>query len=300
MAHQWQETAEKTGAKVISFCGHDSIPWDLSVMKMQEILKAEGNDVLVEVSFWDESKGGAPGGTFATAVAAAEGKSPKAPTADIDPFRRLPDGSKSEYRLKNMNPKLLAKAKSPWDGSTSTRWAMPFVMAEINAAVVSWSHALRSTGSKSLVYRETLVFPDFQSGFVGFVGFAMFGSMLLNPLTLALLKRFAIPGPGEGPSIDFLENKSYLCISGEGVGEKGNRVESTIYFPKDGGYVETARMLVEAGLCLALEDDGEKKLPPTKGGFWTPSTGMGNVLMKRLLDTGTTFEARVVPAVAEQ
>jgi hypothetical protein len=36
-------------------------------------------------------------------------------------------------------------------------------------------------------------------------------------------------------------------VRGEGIGVKGNRVESIFYLPKDPGYLETSRMLVESG-----------------------------------------------------
>jgi short subunit dehydrogenase-like uncharacterized protein len=69
-----------------------------------------------------------------------------------------------------------------------------------------------------------------------------------------------------------------------------------IYFPKDCGYYETARMVVECGLCMALEED---KLPikgKHTGGFFTPAYGLGNVLLDRLTETGTYFDAFVHPS----
>jgi short subunit dehydrogenase-like uncharacterized protein len=49
-------------------------------------------------------------------------------------------------------------------------------------------------------------------------------------------------------------------------------------------------MVCEAALCLALQLD---ELPGgrTKGGFLTPATGLGGVLLKRLRDAGMTLEA---------
>lgn len=59
-----------------------------------------------------------------------------------------------------------------------------------------------------------------------------------------------------------------------------------VYFPLDPGYRETGRMLVESGLSLALEAD---RLP-RKGGVLTPASGLGDVLVKRLSETGCVFE----------
>jgi len=205
---------------------------------------------------------------------------------------------------------MITKTKSPWDTS-SPRWDAPFVLALMNAEVAAWSHALRSNGKKESkgdgnsatlrtepapVYREVAVLPDFKTAFVSHFGFIMFSSLLFNPFTRFLLKKYALPKPGEGPGLGAMENEHYLSVLGEGVGVRGNRVRSTMYFPKDAGYMETARMLVEAGLALALD---EKSLPKEYGGgFWTPSTALGDVLMKRLLDTGTTYEYQVVKTVS--
>ena len=45
MIVQWHETAQKTGAKIVSMCGHDCVPWDLTVMKLEEALP-EGEELI--------------------------------------------------------------------------------------------------------------------------------------------------------------------------------------------------------------------------------------------------------------
>ena len=59
------------------------------------------------------------------------------------------------------------------------------------------------------------------------------------------------------------------------------------------GCLETARLMVEAGLCLAQD---EKKLPVAQGGFWTPSTGMGSLLWNRILNKDTNMVVQSFPA----
>lgn len=300
MLLKWQDTAVQTGAKLVSFCGHDSIPWDLSVMKLQELLKSECQDDLETVTFWDEAKAGAPGGTLATLMANIEGKSIRAPRADFDPFLRLADGTKSQYVAKTNLPWTVAKSESPWDdnsSSKSARYTMPFVMAGVNSGVVRWSHALRQQGSKDLTYREMAVCPDWKSAAVQYTGLIVLGSLLLNPVTAGLMKRYVLPKPGEGPGLDEMLHKHFLCVSGVGVGRQGNVAESILYFPKDPGCLETATMLIESALCLAKQDD---QLPVSTGGFWTPATGLGQVLLDRLVAMGTHFEAQVVEAPKAQ
>jgi len=48
--------------------------------------------------------------------------------------------------------------------------------------------------------------------------------------------------------------RNYLRVHGFGYGENGNEVKSVLYFPNNAGYKDTARMLVEAGLCMSLEE----------------------------------------------
>jgi short subunit dehydrogenase-like uncharacterized protein len=47
-------------------------------------------------------------------------------------------------------------------------------------------------------------------------------------------------------------------------------------------------MLVESGLALALDGDRIK----ATGGVWTPATCQGDVLLERLIRTGSSFEIR--------
>ena len=292
MVMKWQETAQKTGAKMISFCGHDSIPWDLCVMKLQHELRERCGDDLKTVTFWDEVKNAAPGGTYATIVNALDDKSIKTERGPFDPFLRLPDGTKSAFVTKVQNPTFISPSKSPWDAGKQ-RWTAPFVMAGVNGQVARWSHALRQDGNPALTmtYREMQVYHDFQGAFMGFFGLFTFGTLMLNPLTSSIMKRYVLPKVGSGPSMDTMLNKHYLCIYGEGIGAKGNIAECTMYFPRNVGCLDTSRMLVESALCLVKD---ESKVPEKGGGFWTPSTGMGQPLLDRIIKTGTHFSARVV------
>eukprot|EP00527_Entomoneis_sp_CCMP2396_P001645 CAMPEP_0198147812 /NCGR_PEP_ID=MMETSP1443-20131203/37910_1 /TAXON_ID=186043 /ORGANISM="Entomoneis sp., Strain CCMP2396" /LENGTH=494 /DNA_ID=CAMNT_0043812299 /DNA_START=71 /DNA_END=1552 /DNA_ORIENTATION=- len=281
MLSKWQTTAQETGARLVPFCGHDSIPWDMLTMKMQEeFAKKFPKDEMESVIFWDQIKGTPPGGTIATAQLAIQGKSGvSAPKDAFDPFLRLSDGSKSEYKGIMDLPSFIESSKSPWD-SQQKRWTMPFLMASINGKVVHWSHALRQSGSKQLKYTEIQVLPNFRTAFVTFFSQVMMGMMMFNPITNSLLQKYVLPQAGQGPKMSSMQNKHYLYVTGEGIGKAGNRVQAAMYFSKDVGCLETARMMVEAGLCLAQE---EGKLLASSGGFWTPSTAMGDLLLDRIL-----------------
>lgn len=104
-------------------------------------------------------------------------------------------------------------------------------------------------------------------------------SLYLPPL-LYVLKKF-LPKPGEGPDLVDAEKNGYLHLYGVGVSQKKRTVYTSLYFPTDPGYIDTARMLVESGLSV--------KDANTKGGIYTPATCQGMDLLKRLVDTGCTF-----------
>jgi len=56
---------------------------------------------------------------------------------------------------------------------------------------------------------------------------------------------------------------------------------------RDPGYGSTAKMLGQAGACLAQDFPGSGR----KGGFWTPATMFGDKLIERLVaHAGLTFE----------
>ena len=339
MIAKWQSTAEQTGARLVPFCGHDSVPWDTLVMKLQQLLKEERHDDLVSVTFWDEFVLTAGGGTLATLSAAVEGKLETSPSsssssssnnkkrdAHIDPLlqvsveeesesgydatttgdRRTRRKRKSEYRLKADLPTFIAPSQSPWDAprtnsggggssSSSRRWTLPFVMAGVNAKVVQWSHAVRQMGSRHLRYSEMQVVPNFRTAFCNYFGGAVATTILAsNPWTHSLLKRYAFFKPGQGPSAERMEYKNYQYITGEGIGAKGHRAQVALYFTKDVGCLETARMMVEAGLCLALTPDVE--LPMQGGGFGPPSVALGDGLFDRVLNEDTHYMGKTFPA----
>jgi len=284
MILRWDDAARATGSKIVSFCGHDSVPWDLTVHFLAEELRTAHGDELVECTCVNEMVGGISGGTVATALLGMEAQ--KA-TYAIDPFLKKADGSISARRTKVSNPALLSRL------SVAERfrgqWQGPFIMAGVNAEVVRRSNAIVAEGSRaaSVTYSEGMANVDFATAFVNFFTLVLGLTALLNPLTKGLVVN-KLPKPGEGPSAKAMD-RGFLRISGYGVGSQGNEVESVIYFRTDAGYRDSARILVESALALSLDSD---ILPAKGGGFFTPATGMGRVLLDRLKKTGTMFAVR--------
>lgn len=284
MIMKWDETAQKTGAKIISFCGCDSIPWDMSVYKMAQALSNEFDDDLAEAQCLDDMVGGGPsGGTLATVLYNLDGQKADKVKYPFNPLFKRADGSKSEFTAVGESVLLPGKVKGV--GKFRENYEGPFVMSSINTEVIKRSQALRSKGNKNLKYRESLIFQDFKTAFVNWFTLVAGGTLLLTPIRDRI-----IPKPGEGPSRKVME-EGYLTVAGFGVGSKGNKVETLLYFPKEVGYRDTGRLLAESGLCLSLDQD---KLPVKTGGFFTPSTGMGDALLDRMCNTGCMFASRLI------
>lgn len=66
MMRLYDHSARQSGAKIVSFCGHDSIPWDVTVRYLSNTLREECNDELGQVECLNELVGGVSGGTLAT------------------------------------------------------------------------------------------------------------------------------------------------------------------------------------------------------------------------------------------
>lgn len=294
MIMKYDDVAQRTGAKIVSFCGHDSIPWDITVNELSKLMKEECKDEMVDVKIYDDLKGGVSGGTIATMLSFIEGEYvPK--RFDFDPLMKYPDGSKSTNKSKDNSPQMISKIKvndnSGVNSQNKDKWLGPFFMSAVNSEVVKRTHALQKEKLLPLTYQEYFLSSDFKEAFVKWFGTVFFFTSLLNPVTAAPMKRFVLPKPGEGPSKKDMQN-GYMLLTARGTGTTGKQVESALYFPLDVGYKETARMIVESGLCLALDASA---LPVHSGGFYSPAVAMGNVLLQRLCRTGCKFAARVVP-----
>jgi short subunit dehydrogenase-like uncharacterized protein len=71
-----------------------------------------------------------------------------------------------------------------------------------------------------------------------------------------------------------------------GTGSSGRVVRGRIADRGDPGNRATTKMVCEAALCLALQQD----LLPTQAGVVTPASGLGAVLAARLRAAGMTLE----------
>jgi short subunit dehydrogenase-like uncharacterized protein len=279
MIDKFDDLARSTGARIVNFCGHDCIPWDLAVYKLNEqIQRVSSSDELAEVTFFDELSGELSGGTLETIFTSLSGRKAVKNTLGFDPLMKTPEGVKSDSRLTAKN--------QAWMGFNSMfkSWVGPFVMAMVMANCVRRSNAMNKYGG-NVVYKEALVYPGFMAGTVSTIQNILFATALFCPPLRALMVATVLPKPGQGPSTETMD-KGFLRLTGFARGVNGTRAQAVMFFPTDPGYRDTARMLVESGLALSL-DRSKIKAP---GGLHTPATCMPDVLLARLLRTGTTFQ----------
>ena len=278
MIDKYDEAAKKSGAKIVHFCGHDCVPWDLAVGECAKRLKKESGEELVSVDLFDQANSGPSGGTLATVFHSLEDRVRFKPMLGFDPMLKTLLGSMSGNKTQGNNQNFLGYS------SAINKWIGPFPMAMVNVVCVKRSNALSNYGSH-VKYSEATVFPSFMAGFVTIVTGLYLVTAFFFPPLLWLLKTFVLPSPGQGPSQSALD-AGFLGVSCKGTGTQGGKVDFEIYFPNDPGYVDTARMLVESGLSLALQNEQLE----TGGGIWTPAPCLGGTLLQRLVQTGTAVE----------
>jgi short subunit dehydrogenase-like uncharacterized protein len=277
MIQRHEATAKATGARLISFCGFDSIPSDLGVhLLQQEAMRRFGqpcSHVRLRVM---HARGNPPGGTYASAMDAIGKASTDAAyrKAMFNPYLICPEGHGFTARQSH--------AFLPAFDRTIRQWTAHFVMGNINTRVVHRSNALlgRAYGA-AFRYDEAIAVGP---GPLGWIGAQLVSGLMLGFVTLAalpvsrqLLTRFVLPKPGEGSDLSKLARCNFdVRLIGELEGHEP--VQVALRGQGDPACYATARMIAEAGACLAMDVD--KQAVP--GGFGTPATVLGDKLIERL------------------
>lgn len=285
MIDKYQAAAEQSGARLVNCCGFDSIPSDLGVHYLQQQAHNKFGQYFNQVKLGVEAiKGGASGGTIASMIEMlnAAKTDPKVRKAMGDPYLLCPESQRYQIRQSSLKG-------TAYDRDFQC-WSAPFVMEAINSRVVLRSNALQNMRySDKFSYKEVMLtgvgFKGWLRGLtlsLGLAGFVV--AMMIGPIR-RLMQKSLLPKPGEGPSETQQQNGYYdLRVVGQ---NEQQQMTIKVTGDRDPGYGSTAKMLAQAGLCMAL--DVEKTDLP--GGFWTPSTAMGDKLVMRLIQhAGLTFE----------
>ena len=257
-------TAERTGARIVHACGFDSIPHDLGALFTVQQLDASGPVRLRGVV---RSAGTFSGGTFHSAL------------GQFSRARQMRSAMQERRRVEPRpeGRRVRAVGGKPHRDDVLGYWLLPmptidpFIVARSAAALpaygpdFSYSHY---AGTKTLRYAV--------GGAAGVAG--IFSAAQVPPLRRFLLTK--VP-QGEGPDP---ERRARSWFTVDFVGEGDGRTVHTRVSGGDPGYDETAKMLAESALCLALDDN------PVTSGQVTTAQAMGDHLLARLQAAGMRFE----------
>jgi short subunit dehydrogenase-like uncharacterized protein len=275
MIRAYDAPARASGARIVFSAGFDSVPFDLGVVFLQHhALQRFGEPLLRVHGRVRTIKGGLSGGTAASALATFEqtGADPALARRMADPFALTP-GFRGPAQP-NGDSALFDELADAWTG--------PFMMAPINTKNVHRTNALRGhPWGRDFQYDERVMTG---SGPLGqrraklLAGAAKAQAVLMGwgPVR-ALVGRFALPQPGQGPGPRARERGHYeLLFVGETAA--GRVLRASVAGEGDPGYGSTSRLISEAALCLLQDVDRAM----TPGGVWTPGAAMGLALQRRL------------------
>ena len=253
--------AVETGARLIHCCGFDSIPYDLGVQFTVEQLP---KNVPIQVDGMIRAGGKPSGGTFETTITALSRG-----TQNLDAHRAR---RRAQGRPSGRSIKLVIGRIHRIQGF----WAVP--LPTVDPQIVAYSACLLDDYGPDFRYSHYAAVKRLPmvAGGIGVVGLLVVAAKLA-PARRALLSRIKA---GDGPSE---ERRAKSWFKARFIGSGGGKRVTTEVAGGDPGYEETAKMLSECALSLALDE-----LPKTSGQV-TTAAAMGPALRNRLVDAGITF-----------
>ena len=278
--------AQASGARIVFSCGFDSIPFDLGVLFLQTEAHRRFGAPLPRVhGLVRVMKGGFSGGTAASLLATMEamGRDPTLARTMANPFALTPGFT---------GPSQPDSADAQFD-PLAPGWTAPFVMAAINTKNVHRTNALRGHAyGRDFIYQERELKGDGTLGEQRARSAARMARLQNRLLgfapTRALIRRFALPQPGQGPTATERERGRYeVLFVGQAAHADGRTLRAVVKGDRDPGYGSTSKMISESALCLLNDLDRQT----TPGGLWTPGAAMGLALVDRLrARAGLSFE----------
>jgi len=275
MIAKYNDAAKASGARIVFSCGFDSIPFDLGVTFLQDEAKQRLGAPLRRVRGRVRAmKGGFSGGTIASLLATLESvkREPSIAKTLADPFALTP----------GFAGPVQPSGETVERDETAGQWVTPFIMAMINTKNVHRSNfLLNHAWGDDFVYDEMMLTGDGPEGekrarTAKKQGDRQNAMMGFGPAR-AILRRFFLPKPGEGPTKEERETGFYE-VGFQGETADGRTLRAAVKGNKDPGYGSTSKMIAESALCLARDVDRSE----TAGGVWTPGAALGRKLITRL------------------
>jgi len=282
MIDKHHDEASSKGVRIIPACGYDSLPSDLGSYFVRKKVKGP----IKRIESFHAGQGGVSGGTTETGFSMGDLNLDKKMN---DPFVLNPAESISKEQRAKSSDMIGIKYNK-----TIKAWTGPFIMAIMNTRVVRRSATLldeRQEGySLYFTYQEHAFYKKLSTTFLVSFMTLLFGFIIKTPLRKIV--RPLLPKPGEGPSEETMNNGFFDSLFSAQL-EDGSVETYRVHGKGDPGYRVTSKFVCESALTLIKESDS---LPGGKdyGGILTPSTGLGDPLIKRLSDNGIIFEGPLV------
>lgn len=257
-------TAVESGARLVHACGFDSIPHDIGAFFT---VKQLPDGVPLTVRGVARSNAMISGGTLHSGL------------GQLSRLRQLQRTAGERRRAEPpvVGRRARAQGALPRRDTVVGAWLLPLLQTVDPQIVVRSANARGDYGpdfrySHYFGLKNLLLLVGALAGIAGFVVAAQ----------VPVMRRVIgarIP-QGDGPS-DARRARSWFTV--DFIGEGGGRHVHTQVRGGDPGYSETAKMLAEAAMCLAFDDN-----PPLAGQI-TTAAAMGENLLKRLTDAGISF-----------
>ncbi len=259
---RYDADAANRGVKLVTCCGFDSVPHDLGVRFTVDHLP---DDVPLTVRAYVSGQGRFSGGTAHSALAAIGARTLPRPDRGDDPDPRV------QRRVAPL-PARIHRIEQLGGWGVPLPTIDPVIVLRSARVLEGYGSAFRYGHFARVRRLPTVVGGVAAAGSAA--ALASFGP------TRGLLER-ALPARGEGPDEATRQRSSFSVTF---LGRGGDTEVTTRVSGGDPGYDETARMLGEAALSLAL-DEG-----PDAAGVLTPAVGLGRPYLDRLMAHGPRFE----------
>lgn len=238
------EIARKTGACIVSHCGHDCIPWDFGVLVLHREAQKRGTRLTEVRTFAEIIGGAASGGTVQTIKYQLLEKKREKGKKGSDPLlatlESVAEPSKYATAIKNPKADIVVK-------EIDNRYAGPWVMGSVMANCIRRSNAILGY-SENLTYADAMLRGDFSQRladrlYTWKTGLGVFMGAYVHP--------WFTKASGDGPSREDMERASMVLYAFAKL-EDGSEAKLKYMIPEDPGYLNTAKMLVESGMTLLL------------------------------------------------
>eukprot|EP01025_Chloroclados_australasicus_P058773 TRINITY_DN740_c4_g1_i3.p1 TRINITY_DN740_c4_g1~~TRINITY_DN740_c4_g1_i3.p1 ORF type:complete len:465 (-),score=65.66 TRINITY_DN740_c4_g1_i3:180-1508(-) len=290
--------AQESKTRIVNMCGFDSVPFDMSTFLVADHARKQYGRKLKEVQVLLSNVGG--GGVSGGTIASLSGLSDIFNSSEVNKY--LQDGlylvppELRTGRQRQISDKLLRYLPQ------ADTWAVLSPFTFLNTPTVYRSAALLDYGEQ-FSYGEGIqlkeIVPGIDDRNLGFLaGCAMLGAygaavgVSQIPGAVSYLRDKVLPRPGTGPSFESLEQGYWeLRAIGEMEGDQEPKYLEVRAgdLSRDGGYWSTSRMILEAALCMAIQEEDLLNEGCPKGGVLTPAAALGSVFLQRLRAAGIFF-----------